>query len=102
VAGGATVLNIGGIFATTASTRNLTTTLGTARTTVGLSFLIKPNETGPFDYVGVNFGATGSQLFLGYQGSNFVRNKAGGGVVRTFRSPLRTSSSAWAGRRSSC
>jgi hypothetical protein len=79
VAGGATVLNIGGALGTTTSTRNLTTTLGTAGTTVWLSFLIKPNQTSIFDYMGVSFGAAGSQLFIGYQGTNFVLNKAGGG-----------------------
>ncbi len=79
VAGGATQLNIGGAFGTTNSARSLTTTLGTPGTTVWISFLVKPDQTGGADYDGVNFGAAGSQLFVGYQGTNFVLNRSGGG-----------------------
>ncbi len=63
----------------TSSTRNLSTSLGGSNRTVWISFLVQPDETGALDYMGLQFGASGSQVYVGYQGTNFTLNNAGGG-----------------------
>jgi Secretion system C-terminal sorting domain len=79
VLAGTTQLNLTSNLQTTTSTRALTTTMGTVGTTIWYSFLLKPDKTTIFDYCGLNIGAGGTQVFIGYQGTNFVLNKAGGG-----------------------
>ena len=79
VSGNGITLNGIGAFGSTNASRGLSSTVGGTDETVWVSFLVKPDKTSSFDYMGIQLGQSGQQLFVGYQGSNFTMNKSGGG-----------------------
>ena len=65
--------------------RDLGAALGTPGTTLWMSFLVQPDRTDLLSYAGVVLGDSGSALFAGYQGNEFILATANSpfGIVDT-------------------
>jgi hypothetical protein len=65
--------------------RDMATAAGTPGSTLWMSFLVQPDNTGPLSYAGVVLGSPGSAIFAGYQGNEFILGTANSifGIVDT-------------------
>ncbi|HEY7759918.1 MAG TPA: DUF2341 domain-containing protein, partial [Burkholderiales bacterium] len=72
-------LNIGSAMGSANPSRDLSTSPGATSGTLWASFLLTPDRTSAFDYLGLTIGEPGQELFVGYTGANFKMNNAGGG-----------------------